>query len=267
MSDSHIHTRPAAVAGMFYNADPVQLRSEINTYLSQASANTYSTIPKAIIVPHAGYVYSGPVAASAYSLLGPVADKIKQVILLGPSHRVAFQGIATPDADYFETPLGKVKINQDLCRSLNQLDFVFPDNLAHQEEHSLEVHLPFLQTVLTQFELTPLVVGDCPQQDVAALLDEVWGDEHTLVVISSDLSHYHNYETALQIDQNTSSAIEHLQPEKIQYDQACGRNPLNGLLTLAKSKQLQVDLLDLRNSGDTAGSKDRVVGYGAYAVH
>jgi len=267
MSDSHIHIRPAAVAGMFYTADPVQLRSEINTYLHNASTGTYKTIPKAIIAPHAGYVYSGPVAASAYSLLGPITDKIKQVILLGPSHRIAFQGIATPDADYFETPLGKIKINRGLCQSVNQLDFVFPNNLAHRDEHSLEVHLPFLQTVLSDFELTPLVVGDCNQEDVAYLLEQIWGGEETLIVISSDLSHYHSYESATQIDRTTSSAIEHLQPEKIQYDQACGRNPLNGLLTLAKSRQLSVDLLDLRNSGDTAGSKDRVVGYGAYAVH
>jgi len=267
MSDSHINTRPAAVAGMFYTNDADQLSAEIRSYLDQAPTNQYTIIPKAIIVPHAGYIYSGPVAASAYSLLGPVADKIKQVILLGPSHRVAFHGIATPDADYFETPLGKIKINQDLCHSINQLDFVFPDNRAHQQEHSLEVHLPFLQTVLSDFELTPLVVGDCSQEDVARLLDKVWGDEQTLIVISSDLSHYHSYEAALQIDRNTSTAIEHLQPEKIHYDQACGRNPLNGLLTLARSKQLTVDLLDLRNSGDTAGSKDRVVGYGAYAVH
>lgn len=266
MSDTHIHTRPAAVSGMFYAADPQQLRSDIQTYLSQAPAGV-KTIPKAIIAPHAGYIYSGPVAASAYTLLKPVADKIKQVILLGPSHRVAFHGIATPDADYFETPLGKIKINQALCHKVNQLDFVFPNNLAHQEEHSLEVHLPFLQSVLTDFELTPLVVGDCNQQDVAYLLDKIWGDEHTLIVISSDLSHYHSYETALRLDQNTSTAIEQLQPEKIHSDNACGKNPLNGLLALAKSKQLTIDLLDLRNSGDTAGSKDRVVGYGAYAVH
>ena len=266
MTDSHIHTRPAAVAGLFYTADPAQLKSEVRLYLDNASTDTQIP-PKAIIAPHAGYIYSGPVAASAYALLKPVADKIKQVVVLGPSHRVAFEGVATPDADYFETPLGKIKINQHLCQSLNQLDFVFPNNRAHQDEHSLEVQLPFLQSVLSDFELTPLVVGNCRQNDVAHLLDQVWGDAQTLIVISSDLSHYHEYSSAQKLDLITSEAITHLEPEKIHYDNACGRNPLNGLLTLARSKQLKVDLLDLRNSGDTAGSKDRVVGYGAYAVH
>ncbi len=266
MSDKHLSIRPAAVAGMFYSDDPAQLRTDILHYLKDASRNV-NTPPKAIIVPHAGYVFSGPVAASAYAQLEPLAQTIKHVILLGPSHRLAFRGIATPDADIFATPLGQVKINRALCLVAEQFDFVQPIPAAHAQEHSLEVQLPFLQTLLPDFDLTPLVVGDCNADDVARVLDTLWGGDDTLIVISSDLSHYHNYEVARRLDANTSRAIEQLQPENISYDDACGRTPLNGLLTLAKHKQLQIDTLDLRNSGDTAGSKDRVVGYGAYVVH
>ena len=259
-------TRPAAVAGMFYAADPQQLSSEIHQFLSHAQANT-TLIPKALIVPHAGYMYSGPVAASAYKLLEPLASQIKQVILLGPSHRVAFNGIATPDADFFETPLGTIKINTDFCEKAEQLPFVQKNKLAHKEEHSLEVHLPFLQSVLKNFELCPFVVGDCNRDNVAKLLNLFWNNKDTLFVISTDLSHFHNYDTATQQDLLTSRAIEALQPENIHYEDACGRNPLNGLLTLANQRQLKISCLDLRNSGDTAGDKDRVVGYGAYVVY
>lgn len=260
------HIRHAAVAGTFYADNPSQLKADIQHYLSQVTP-AISKIPKAIIAPHAGYIYSGPVAASAYTLLMGAAEKIKQVVLLGPSHRVALNGIATPDADFFETPLGKIKINLDLCHKLESLDFVFPSRQAHEQEHSLEVHLPFLQTVLNDFELIPLVVGDCSQDNVATLLDMIWGDEKTLIVVSTDLSHFHNYQVASRLDHQTSLAIQQLQPENISYDNACGRNPLNGLLAFARSKKLRVDLLDLRNSGDTAGDKSRVVGYGAYAVY
>jgi len=266
MSDAHTIIRPAAVAGLFYSADPDQLRSDVLHYLQQAKASSDFT-PKAIIAPHAGYIYSGPVAASAYKLLQPVKHLIKQVILLGPSHRVAFRGIATPDADYFSTPLGKIKINRLLCEQIESLDFVQANATAHAQEHSLEVQLPFLQNILDDFELTPLVVGDCDAQDVAHLLDLLWGGNDTLIVISSDLSHYHNYLSAQQLDRKTSLAIENCQPEKISYEDACGRSPLNGLLTLAKQKHLDIDTVDLRNSGDTAGDKERVVGYGAYVVH
>lgn len=266
MSDEHLSIRPAAVAGMFYSNDPDQLRADILHYLKGAKRDL-NTPPKAIIAPHAGYVYSGPVAASAYAQLEPLAQSIKHVILLGPSHRLAFRGIATPGADVFSTPLGQVKINHALCHAAEQFDFVHPVPAAHAQEHSLEVQLPFLQTLLEDFDLTPLLVGDCHPDDVARLLDTLWGGDDTVIVISSDLSHYHNYEVARRLDANTSRFIEQLQPENISYDDACGRTPLNGLLTLAKQKQLKIDTLDLRNSGDTAGSKDRVVGYGAYAVH
>jgi len=266
MSDAHTIIRPAAVAGMFYSADPNQLQSDVLHYLQQATSSSNFT-PKAIIAPHAGYIYSGPIAASAYKLLQPAKHLIKQVILLGPSHRVAFHGIATSNADYFSTPLGNIKINQALCRQVESFDFVHTNDAAHAQEHSLEVQLPFLQNILDDFELTPLVVGDCAAQDVAKLLDSIWGKSDTLVVISSDLSHYHSYTTAKQLDQKTSLAIEHCQPENITYEDACGRQPLNGLLTLAKQKKLSIDTIDLRNSGDTAGDKGRVVGYGAYVVH
>jgi len=266
MINQDSHTRPAAVAGMFYAADPQQLSSDIHHYLSQVDVDP-SLVPKAIIVPHAGHMYSGPVAASAYKLLEPFANKFKQVILLGPSHRVAFRGIATPDADYFETPLGTIKINTLFCQKAELLHFVNKNKLAHKDEHSLEVHLPFLQTVLNDFELTPFVVGDCSRDDVSTLLELFWNNTDTLLVISTDLSHFHSYERATRQDRLTSNAIEALQPEKIHYEDACGRNPLNGLLTLAIQHQLNISLLDLRNSGDTAGNKDRVVGYGAYVVY
>jgi len=266
MLDTKSRTRPAAVAGLFYTSEAQQLSVEITHFLSQVH-KPLNVIPKALIVPHAGHIYSGPVAASAYKLLEPLANKIKQVVLLGPSHRVAFRGIATPDMDFFETPLGKVKINTLFCKKAEQLSFVNSNNTAHKDEHSLEVHLPFLQLLLNDFELTPLVVGDCDRDDVASLLELFWGDSETLVVISTDLSHFHNYATAVQKDRLTSAAIESLQPEEINYDDACGRAPLNGLLTLAKHHQLKINCLDLRNSGDTAGDKDRVVGYGSYVVY
>lgn len=259
-------TRPAAVAGMFYAADSDQLSADVKHYLSQAQ-NHSNISPKAIIAPHAGHMYSASVAASAYKLLESETDKIKQVILLGPSHRVAFKGIATPDADFFETPLGKIKINTQNCEKAETLDFVQPSQLAHAEEHSLEVHLPFLQVLLDDFELTPFVVGDCESDDVAKLLELFWDDDETLFIISTDLSHFHNYATATHQDRLTSNAIESIQPEQISYEDACGRAPLNGLLTLARHRRLNIKLLDLRNSGDTAGDKTRVVGYGAYAVY
>jgi len=264
--DTSMRIRPAAVAGMFYTREPQRLKAEILHYLNQATPSD-GILPRAIIVPHAGYIYSAPVAACAYSLIASISTKIKQVILLGPSHYVAFRGMATPQADYFATPLGNIRINQPLCQRAESLPFVQADARAHEKEHSLEVQLPFLQCLLDDFELTPLVVGDCPAHQVAELLELLWGGDETLIIISTDLSHYHSYEAASRIDQQTSQAILRLQPENIHYEDACGRNPLNGLLTLAREKQLKIKCLDLRNSGDTAGSQDRVVGYGAYAVY
>lgn len=266
MINTNKMTRPAAVSGMFYASDPQQLSSDIHAYLSQAKS-LFNCQPKALIAPHAGYIYSAPIAANAYKLLEPMAQEIHQVILLGPSHRVAFKGIATPDINFFETPLGSIKINKDFCETAEQLNFVNKNNLAHKDEHSLEVHLPFLQTILTDFELTPFVVGDCDANEVETLLELFWKTENCLYVISTDLSHFEDYETATKHDANTSLAIESMQPEKIHYNDACGRNPLNGMLNLAKHHHLNIKCLNLKNSGDTAGDKNRVVGYGSYVAY
>lgn len=258
-------TRLPAVAGMFYPADAGALKHDILHYLDEA--DTPQIVPKAIVVPHAGYIYSGPVAASAYKLLLPLKDRISRVVLLGPSHRVAFSGLAAPEADTFNTPLGDIKIDQQGINAIRDLPQVLVSDMAHRDEHSLEVQLPFLQLVLENFSLIPLVVGDAERHDVAEVIERLWGDEHTLIVISTDLSHYHEYNEARRMDRLTSDAIEHLKPDLISYEDACGRNGLKGMMTVAEQKHLHATILDLRNSGDTAGSKDRVVGYGAYVFH
>lgn len=257
--------RAPAVAGLFYSADPEALHQDVQNYL--AAAKTAETVPKALIVPHAGYIYSGAVAATAYKTLLPLKDKIHRVILLGPSHRVAFSGLAVPDADTFNTPLGKIELDLAAIERLLQFPQVVASNAAHLEEHSLEVQLPFLQEVLSDYKLVPIVVGDANRHEVAEVINTFWDEEDTLFVISSDLSHYHEYYEAKRMDRATSDAIVHFKPEQIAYDDACGRNGINGLLTVAQEKHLQAEILDLRNSGDTAGDKSRVVGYGAYAFH
>ena len=257
--------RHPAVAGLFYPDKPDILTRNIQGYLDAAPDPV--AIPKALIVPHAGYVYSGPVAASAYRHLYGLRDRIRTVVLLGPAHRVGFLGLAVPNSEAFETPLGVIPIDRRSIDRIIGLRQVVALDAAHQQEHSLEVQLPFLQVLLDDFNLVPLVVGDAEAGEVAEVLEQLWGGDETLVVISSDLSHYHDYQAARRIDQATSDAIVNLHPEKIGYDQACGRSPINGLLTLARQKNLTVEVVDLRNSGDTAGSKDQVVGYGAYVVH
>jgi len=258
--------RQSAVAGLFYPADKQSLHNEIHDYLDKAD-NGRDIIPKAIIVPHAGYIYSGPVAASAYKQIIPIKDKISRVVLLGPSHRVAFNGLAVPQSDIFNTPLGDIKIDKKGIELLAGLPQVISSEQAHLEEHSLEVQLPFLQETLNDFSLVPIVVGDANRYEVAEVIKKFWDDEHTLIIISTDLSHYHEYNEAKRIDRLTSDAITNLKPELISYDDACGRNGLKGMLTVAAEKSLSVDILDLRNSGDTAGDKSRVVGYGAYVIH
>lgn len=258
--------RQPAVAGMFYPADKQSLKSDIQQYLQQVTTES-DTVPKAIVVPHAGYVYSGPIAASAYKQLLPFKDKITRVILLGPSHQVAFRGLAIPQADFFNTPLGNIPIDHEGITLLADLPQVIASDQAHLQEHSLEVQLPFLQEVLNDFSLIPLVVGETERYEVAEVINKLWDDEHTLIVISTDLSHYHNYNEAKQLDSATSDAIVNLKPDLIGYEDACGRNGLKGMLTVAEEKHLSVDLLDLRNSGDTAGDKSRVVGYAAYVIH
>ncbi len=257
--------RQPAVADMFYPAEPAALRTMVQGYLREATPPT--TIPKAIIAPHAGYIYSGAVAATAYASLTPMRHSITRVILLGPSHRVHLRGMGVSSADHFATPLGLISIDRTTTDALLALPQVQVNDGAHLMEHSLEVHLPFLQLVLDKFSLVPLVVGDCTPGEVDEVLARMWGGEETLIVISSDLSHYHDYQTARRLDQHTSQSIEQLAYEKIGYDDACGRIPVNGLLHLARRLGLHAETVDLRNSGDTAGPRDRVVGYGAYLLH
>lgn len=263
-----VKTRQAAVAGLFYPADPVELHNDIQAYLHGLDfGDTKVPTPKAIIVPHAGYIYSGPVAASAYAHLLPAHAIIRRIILLGPSHRVPFKGLATSSADNFATPLGNIKLDQESIQKLIGLPQVHLLDEAHSMEHSLEVQLPFLMEVLDDFELVPLLVGDARPAEVAEVLQSLWGGPETLILISSDLSHYHDYTTAQRMDKATSEAIIAFKEDHIHSENACGCIPVNGLLHLAKEKGLSAKLIDLRNSGDTAGPKDRVVGYGAYIFH
>ena len=257
-------TREPAVAGSFYPADPLVLQAQLDQMF--ASVGTLPPPPKAMIVPHAGYVYSGPVAASGYASLAPVAAQIERVILLGPSHHVAFSGLAVPAASAFRTPLGTVALDRESINKVLSLPQVHTDDRAHQPEHSLEVHLPFLQHVLGTFKLVPLLVGDASAEEVSAVIRKLWGGRETLLVISSDLSHYLDYDSARARDAATSSAIEALAYEQIDYHDACGRNPINGLLYYAREHDLKIRAIDLRNSGDTAGPRDRVVGYGTYLL-
>ncbi len=256
-------TRQPAVAGQFYPADPQQLAEMLQQMFNQAGDIKPGHV-KALIAPHAGYIYSGPIAANAYHSIEQQAEQISRVVLLGPSHRVGFRGIATSSATSYQMPQGEIPLDRDSIDSISSLPQVIELDQAHEFEHSLEVQLPFLQRVLAQFSLVPLVVGDCPAEEVAEVMERLWGSDETLFVISSDLSHYNAYAVAQQQDRKTSDAILRLAPEDIEYDDACGRNPVNGLLLAARQHALQAELLDLRNSGDTAGPRDRVVGYGAY---
>ncbi|NOT68401.1 MAG: AmmeMemoRadiSam system protein B [Methylophilaceae bacterium] len=256
--------RPAAVAGMFYSGDAAQLSFDIDEMLAMAGIRAAQLKPKVLIAPHAGYIYSGAIAASAYALLKASAKNIRRVVLLGPTHRVAVRGLALPGVDAFVTPLGNVEIDQDAVKLIANLAQVSVSPQAHALEHSLEVQLPFLQTVLPDFKLLPLAVGMATAQEVATVLEALWGGEETLIVISSDLSHFLPYDTAQRVDNSTVQAILHLQ-QPLSHEQACGGTPINGLLLAAKQHGLIPHLLDLRNSGDTAGDKSRVVGYAAFA--
>jgi AmmeMemoRadiSam system protein B len=259
--------RPPAVAGRFYPANPDQLRTAVQEYLETAtSASSEQAVsPKALIAPHAGYIYSGPIAGSAYRHVIPFAAQIKRVVMLGPAHTMAIRNLAASSVEVFKTPLGEVPIDQkavQVALSLPQVDFL---DAAHLQEHGLEVHLPFLQMILDEFSLVPFVVGHTDPEEVQAVIDLLWGGPETLIVISSDLSHFLNYRQAQVLDSATCQAIEQLQPDNIDKNGACGRRPIQGLLLVAKERGMSVETLDVRNSGDTAGSKDRVVGYGAWA--
>lgn len=255
--------RSPAVAGLFYDDDPAALRHAVANLL--AGSPSRGAAPHAVIAPHAGYVYSGAVAARAYNRVAAAAQTIRRVVILGPAHRVPLRGIALPTVEYFRTPLGDIPIDRDFVATLRGLPEVCFSDLAHQDEHSIEVQLPFLQTVLDVFSLVPLVVGVCNPSSVANLLEQIWNEPETLIVISSDLSHYHSYHMAQELDANTARRIEALETS-IEGSEACGAYPLNGLLQVARNHHLHLERLDLRNSGDTAGPKTRVVGYGTWVI-
>ncbi|WP_153159471.1 AmmeMemoRadiSam system protein B [Zoogloea sp. 1C4] len=256
--------RLPAVAGLFYPADPHSLHAQISGYLASAMPAEVVHSPKAIIVPHAGYIYSGAVAASAYAELVLRRDVIRRVLILCPTHRVAVRGMAVPAAQSFVTPLGAVAVDRAAWLAARELPGVLVDDRPHAEEHAIEVQLPFLQSTLDHFEILPIAVGQVDPNLVARLLETLWGGPETLIVISSDLSHYHPYRQAQWRDKATIAMIAQLDPH-LDGEQACGAGAINGLLIAAQRHHLAPHLLDLRNSGDTAGDRDRVVGYASLA--
>jgi AmmeMemoRadiSam system protein B len=258
--------REAILAGTWYPADPAVLARDVDGYIAGAERSAGNPRLEAIIAPHAGYRFSGPVAGSAYAEVAAIARRISRVVLVGPSHRHAFEGIAVPTADAFVSPLGAVPLDASGIRDVLRLPQVSALDEAHAREHSLEIHLPFLQRALDDFTLVPLVVGRARPGAVAEVLANLWGGSETLIVISTDLSHYLDYESCRRLDARTSQAIVSGNIEAIGDDQACGRGGIKGLLTLLAGSGARIDLLDLRNSGDTQGARDRVVGYGSWTV-
>ena len=257
--------RTPAVAGLFYEADAGGLERHVAA-LMRAVRPMAQPAPRAIIVPHAGYVYSGKAAATASACLAPIRDSIRRVLLFGPAHRVYLEGMAIPAADIFATPLGDVPIDRAGAARIAQLPDVIVSGEAHRQEHSLEVQLPFLQTVLGEFSLVPVVVGRCAAGSVAAAMDALWDEPGTLLIVSTDLSHFHSYEEAKRIDSATCDQLL-ARSTGLDGEQACGAYALNGLMHSARRRSLQVELLDLCNSGDTAGDRGRVVGYGSFLLH
>jgi MEMO1 family protein len=249
---------------MFYPESPDELAQMVDRFLAEATAGQPGTkpVPKAVIVPHAGYIYSGSTAAQAFARFTPAADRITRVVLFGPSHRVALRGLALPEVDAFRTPLGDIPTGRAEVTGLPQ---VVTSDAVHAPEHSLEVQLPFLQRVLGNFELVPLVVGQATAEEVAAVVDRLWGGPETALVFSSDLSHYHPYAEAQRLDSETVDRMLQL-AGPIDPERACGAKPVNGLLLSASQRHLGTELLGLCNSGDTAGDKSRVVGYCAIGV-
>lgn len=256
--------RPPAVAGTFYPDDPGVLARDVDALLDEAGPGK-GPAPKALVVPHAGYIYSGPIAARAYARVREMAPRIERVVLLGPAHRVRLDGLALPEAAAFRSPLGIVPVEAAARERLRDMPGLMESDDAHEGEHSLEVQLPFLQRVLGSFELVPIAVGDATPDEVARVLQALWGGDETLVVVSTDLSHYLTWDVARAADERTARRIEagsHVDPH-----QACGAHPLNGLLKMARDHRLAIERIDLRSSGDTAGTRDRVVGYGAFAMY
>lgn len=264
-SDVDAKIRPPAVAGLFYPGQPGELRDAVSEYLAQAPALAGTSPPKALIVPHAGYIYSGGIAAAAYSQIAHRRSRIRRVVLIGPSHRVYLQGMAVPTAEAFRTPLGVVPIDLELKARVLAHPQVIEADEPHAQEHSLEVQLPFLQMLLDDFTLLPVALGAASPASVGSMLAEVWGGEETLVLVSSDLSHYLSYDAARQLDAATIDAIlrydTHLTGE-----QACGCIGINGLSHLARQRGLSIAEIARCNSGDTAGDRHRVVGYGSFRL-
>ena len=265
--------RPPAVASLFYPGEAAELKQNLREMLDEASEaeDPNEDLPadqhlRALIVPHAGYVYSGTTAALAYHLLRKNRDDFHRILLLGPAHRVWLEGIAFPGTDAFETPLGRIPLAKQQIRELLRFPEVQLRDDAHQDEHCLEVQLPFLQEILNEFELIPAVVGEISPDSLSGLLENLLEDPQNLLLLSTDLSHFHSYSEAQAIDQKTAEAIESFEDEKILPEQACGAHPLRGLLRHARIQGWKIQRLGLCNSGDTAGSKDRVVGYGAWAL-
>ena len=265
-SNQPAKVRPVAVAGRFYPADPIELRRMVEGFLRQVQLDA-AAAPKAIIAPHAGYIFSGPIAASAYARLASARPVIKRVILIGPSHFVPFAGLAAAGAEAFATPLGLVPVDTEAVGRICALPQVMVLDAAHAREHSLEVQLPFLQVVLGDFQIVPLAVGEADEEEVARVIEALWGGPETRLVISSDLSHYHTSAQAREWDAATGRAVEQLRPQDIAEEQACGRVPICGLLRAARQHGLCARTVDLRNSGDTAGPRSQVVGYGAFVFN
>lgn len=254
--------RPAAVAGLFYPGDSRALAQAVDGLIGAAPIQ--SGTPKALIVPHAGYVYSGTTAGAAYAQIVPLRSRIRRVVLIGPNHRVSLRGVAASSAAAFETPLGPVPVDREAVDRAQSFPFVAVNDDAHAGEHGLEVHLPFLQRCLDAFEIVPLIVGETNADDVASLLGALWGGDETLIVVSSDLSHYLPYDAACRSDAEAARAIETLDPDALGQDEACGGHPIRGLLRRAADLDLRATPLGMFNSGDTAGDRERVVGYGAW---
>ncbi len=261
-----MRARAPAFAGMFYSNKPQELAAAVRAYLDEANPPRTDGPPKAVVAPHAGYIYSGPVAGTAYASLSARGKEVERVVLVGPSHRMAFPGVATSGASAFETPLGPVPVDQEAVALLSKEGLARAFEPAHENEHSLEVHLPFLKQVCPEARIVPLLAGDDDFRAVERVLALLWGEGETAVVVSSDLSHYHDYATAQKLDSATAKMVERGETGEIGFDQACGATGINALLALVADKGLTCTTLDLRNSGDTAGPRNRVVGYGAFAA-
>ena len=266
MNELTARVRAPAVAGRFYPRDAGILAADVDAFVAAGHDPDNTHVPKAIVVPHAGYPYSGPVAGVGYATVGQLRGVVEHVVLVGPAHYVATHGLVTVSVDALDTPLGSVRVDTEARRVALGLSDVSIDDRAHAPEHSLEVHLPFLQRVLGDVTVLPLLAGQVAADTVARVINALWGGPDTLIVVSTDLSHYLDYDTATVRDRQTATAIVDGDSEAIEPEDACGAAGVRGLLLVVHARGLHTELLDLRNSGDTAGPRDHVVGYAAFAV-